>query len=698
MKTHERETIQPLRSTEPAFITRIRLRAQRRILWLRELWMSNTGDGLQGLAISHIEVDRILVDPELHIGAETAFYDNNSDARHLSERIHFLDQAVVNESTWRRLHQDFALSPEEIDLLTLAAAVEVDPLLRRVYGYLQDDATASSPTPWLAATLFQWPSCVFGPDAPLVRWHMAWPLEGLPNPWSINAPWMADPSMVAWLTQGQALDSGLGAAVQFKSVYHNDGKMCLYPAQLAAMQSFFLIMEQNRPFSAAHQPVPIEIELIGPEGVGKRALAGQFCAQRECDLLIADARLLLGSDVSLPVQLERATRVARTARLANAVLYWHNAEGVDTRVWQTLQGYTDLSIFGATTPIAQPKCNDVVRKSFRLPPLTQALRIALWKHLSDEPLPLQIAAWMLTPAEIVNAARVAPAGDEAVIEACRQVLTLGPGDLFTPLPCPFTWDDIILSPDIRQHLTELEDQARLRWSVYEEWGFERLFALGRGTTALFAGPSGTGKTMAAQVLARSLRMDLYRVDLASVMSKYIGETEKRLKQIFDTCERANVMLFFDEADALFGQRTQVKDAHDRFANIEIDYLLQRMEQFDGIAILATNRKGDMDSAFLRRLRFIIDFMQPAPAERLALWHLALPQQTPEGEALLDNIRWELLANRLTMTGADIKAAGLGAAFLARAEGTRINMQHVLYASRREMAKQGIVLRSGDWEL
>jgi len=698
MNTHEREAIQLLRSTEPAFITRIRLRAQRRIFWLRELWMSNMADGIQGLAISHNEVDRILADPEQHSSAETTFYAKNSNTRHLSDRIHSLDRAVVNESAWVKLHRDFALSSEEIDLLTLAVAVEVDPLLRRVYGYLQDDATAGSPTPWLAASLFQWPSRIFGPDAPLVRWRMAWPLEGLPNPWSINAPWMADPHIVAWLAQGQALDPGVGMAVQFMDLCHSDDKLCLYPAQLAAMQNFIQTMEQEQTLASTHQPVPIEIELIGSEGAGKRTLAAQFCAQRGCSMLVADARLLLGSDVSLAVQVERATRAARTARLSNAVLYWHNAEGVDARVWQTIQGYSDLSIFGTTSPIAQPKRNDVVRKTFRLPLLTQAVRIDLWRHLSDEPLPPQIAAWVLTAAEIVNAARVAPAGDEAVVEACRQVLYQGPSELFTPLPCPFTWDDIILSLEVRQHLAELEGQARLRWGVYEEWGFERLFALGRGTTALFAGPSGTGKTMAAQVLARSLSMDLYRVDLASVMSKYIGETEKRLKLIFDTCERANVMLFFDEADALFGQRTQVKDAHDRFANIEIDYLLQRMEQFDGIAILATNRKGDMDSAFLRRLRFIIDFMQPGPAERLALWHLALPRQTPGGEALLDDINWELLASRLTMTGADIKAAGLGAAFLARAEGKRINMKHVLYAARREMAKQGIVLRSGDWEL
>jgi SpoVK/Ycf46/Vps4 family AAA+-type ATPase len=209
---------------------------------------------------------------------------------------------------------------------------------------------------------------------------------------------------------------------------------------------------------------------------------------------------------------------------------------------------------------------------------------------------------------------------------------------------------------------------------------------------LFAGPSGTGKTMSAQVLARSLGMELYRVDLAGIMSKYIGETEKNLRQVFDACERANVLLFFDEADALFGQRMQVKDAHDRFANIEIDYLLQRMEQFDGIAVLATNRKNEIDQAFLRRVRFIIDFLPPGVAERRELWKRALPARTPSGEELLSGIDPQMLAERLDMTGADIKNAATSAAFLARAENSLITPRHVFRAARRELAKRGIVLR------
>jgi SpoVK/Ycf46/Vps4 family AAA+-type ATPase len=201
--------------------------------------------------------------------------------------------------------------------------------------------------------------------------------------------------------------------------------------------------------------------------------------------------------------------------------------------------------------------------------------------------------------------------------------------------------------------------------------------------------------MAAQVLARSLGLELYRVDLAGVVNKYIGETEKHLRALFAACERAPVLLFFDEADALFGRRMQANDAHDRFANIEVDYLLQRMEQFDGVAILATNRKGDLDTAFTRRLRFMIDFAPPTVEERERLWRLALEGSADaDGQPLTGWIDWFGLARELELTGAGIKSAALAAAFLARSEGTRIETRHLLAAARRELEKQGIVVRPG----
>jgi SpoVK/Ycf46/Vps4 family AAA+-type ATPase len=453
-----------------------------------------------------------------------------------------------------------------------------------------------------------------------------------------------------------------------------------------------------RPGRSGEQAPAVELELVGPAGTGKRTLAAQLCARLGTGLLAADVAALGGREQATGTTLDEAVRrVARTARLTASVVYWHGLEGLDRQAEERLHGLVPVAVFGATSRQPGPPAAGTARQRFRVPALSRADRAWLWRRLAGTSAPAAVTDWALTPAEVARAALVAPAGEAAVLDACRQLLYLGPGELFTPLPLPFTWDDIVLSAPTRRHLEEFEAQARLRWPVYEDWGFERLVPLGRGITAMFAGPSGTGKTMAAQVLARSLGMELYRVDLAGVMNKYIGETEKRLKQVFDSCERANVLLLFDEADALFGQRTQVKDAHDRFANIEIDYLLQRMEQFDGVAVLATNRKGDMDQAFLRRLRFLIDFIPPGPEERRRLWRLVLPDWSPAGEPLLaDDIDWALLGSRLELSGAGIKSAAIAAAFLARAEGSRIGMEHVLRAASREMAKHSIELQPSDW--
>ena len=200
------------------------------------------------------------------------------------------------------------------------------------------------------------------------------------------------------------------------------------------------------------------------------------------------------------------------------------------------------------------------------------------------------------------------------------------------------------------------------------------------------------KTMAAQVLASKLGLELYRLDPAQVVNKYIGETEKRLKTIFDECDRAHFLLLIDECEGMFGQRFNSKDAHDRYANLEIDYLLQRLERFQGVAVLATNRKSDLDSAFLRRIRFVIDFLHPGPAERRKLWMNAIPEKSPSGAHLRDGIDWDLLSEKVSLTGAEIKLAALNSAFLAYAQKQKIGMPHLLTAIRREFAKKGQTLR------
>jgi AAA+ superfamily predicted ATPase len=685
-------------TAEPIFLTRVRMRAQRRALWMRTQWAGISQESGQPLAITDTEVDRVLSDPAQLAEGEQAFYESDPAALELTSGIKDMDLRAFQDGIWARLGHEFGVFPGGLDLLSLAVAAEMDPWLRRAYGYLHDDATLSCATPWLAQVLFgRSLRAECGPDSSLVRWRLAHPAEGAPNAWGVTAPWVADPHIVSWIARGPCLDPALGNSVRMIPGAGVAERPCLYPDQLQSLLEFVRVLCRHDDQAGYRLGVPVEIELVGQPGSGKRTLAAQFSAALGSSLLVADATTLFGAEVSFATALERVVRAARLARLTGAILFWQDAEGLNPRLWEAARNFAGLTFFGVRAPIEQRDSGAVARRSLPLPPLGRAGRLSLWNTLTSQPAPQPIEDWALNPAEIVSAASVAAAGSSAILESCQRNLYQRPSELFAPLPCPYTWQDIVLPPDLREHLAEVEQQAHCRWAVYDEWGFGRLCPLGRGISALFAGPSGTGKTMAAQVMARSLGMPLYRIDLAGIMNKYIGETEKRLKRVFEACSRSDVILFFDEADALFGQRTQVKDAHDRFANIEIDYLLQLMEQFDGVAILATNRKADLDKAFLRRIRFIIDFLNPGPEERLALWRRALGADLPRASELLDGIDWETLAAKLNMTGADITAAALSAAFLARAEGARITMKHIIHAARREMTKHGLVIRPGEWE-
>ncbi|WP_156302407.1 ATP-binding protein, partial [Methylogaea oryzae] len=252
--------------------------------------------------------------------------------------------------------------------------------------------------------------------------------------------------------------------------------------------------------------------------------------------------------------------------------------------------------------------------------------------------------------------------------------------LAQPLVPKAIWDDLVLPEESAKLLRQIAGQVRGRHKVYEDWGFSSRMNRGFGISALFSGESGTGKTMAAEVIANDLRLNLYRIDLSAVVSKYIGETEKNLRKLFDAAEQGGAILFFDEADALFGKRSEVKDSHDRYANIEINYLLQRMEAFRGLAILATNMKSALDTAFMRRLRFVVNFQFPGVQERKLIWQKALPPQTPQ-----ESLDFDRLA-RLNLTGGNIHSVALNAAFQAAAAGLPVSMGLMLDAARSEMRK------------
>jgi len=662
--------------TEPRWLTEVRLRARLRALWCRELWTQLRYDGEEALAISHSGVDAALAaGPDLR-GAEQMFYDHDGLAQVVRAELALLAEHGP-DPRWVELCNTLGLERAEQELLALALAAELEPALRRVYGYLEDETLPLDPTTALAADIWGRPLPLrLDNDSPLLAWALVRRADPAGDPASPGTAWIADPLVLDFLL-GSGREHG-----PFGAVVHAPRRPLLYAEAIEDVTRFV----GSTLASGAH----VEIELVAPAGTGRASLAAAVAGHLGSGVVAVDSAAVAAA----PDPATAAAREVRCARLAGMHVAWRDADQLPAHVLDGVGKLQPLAFLLTEQPLPAPAAKRAIRRAYVLPALDRARRIALWTAGAGGPVPEPVAEWPLRAAEIETLLPVASAGDDAVRAVCRRLLLEAPHHLLTPVELPYTWADFVVSPQLETHLYEFEAQARRRGEVLDDWGLRRLTPLGRGVTALFAGPSGTGKTMAAQVLARSLGLDLYRVDLAGVVNKYIGETEKHLRAVFAVCERAPVMLFFDEADALFGRRMQVNDAHDRFANIEVDYLLQLMEQFDGVAVLATNRKGDLDTSFMRRLRFTIDFAPPTNAERELLWRRALEGSVDAAQRpLVGAVDWAALARELDLTGAGIKNAALAAAFLARSEQSCIEQRHLLAASRRELEKEGIVVRS-----
>jgi AAA+ superfamily predicted ATPase len=281
---------------------------------------------------------------------------------------------------------------------------------------------------------------------------------------------------------------------------------------------------------------------------------------------------------------------------------------------------------------------------------------------------------------------------EDVYIACRQQFRETLNTLSHRIVPKYKWEDIVLPKDQMEQLRDIFNYMKHYNTVYGDWGFGRRISLGKGLNVLFAGPSGTGKTMAAEILAGELKLDLYKIDLSSIVSKYIGETEKNLDRIFREGQTSNAILFFDEADALFGKRSEVRDSHDRYANVEVAYLLQRMEEYDGVVILATNMRKNMDESFARRLHFALEFPMPEEPDRYRIWKSVFPAEAP----MAADVDLVFMARQFKMSGGNIKNIALGAAFLAAENGGHISMNNLIKATRREYQKTGKLCTEGDF--
>jgi SpoVK/Ycf46/Vps4 family AAA+-type ATPase len=457
----------------------------------------------------------------------------------------------------------------------------------------------------------------------------------------------------------------------------------------------------------------------GPYGVGKQTTAEAICRELGVGLLVVDGEILLTADEAAFATVTRLA--AREALLYNAALYWAGfdallADDKGTRLKALLQalesqlGVTFLA--GDTTwePVNALHGAAFVRIEFPRP--TYAERMQLWTMALEGAIPCEADVDLTALAnkfhfsggQIQDAAATArnlahwhdPEHSQMTMAdlyaACRLQSNRKLATLAQKIVPHYTWDDIILPRDRLQQLREICHYVKYRARVYDDWGFDRKLSLGKGLNVLFAGPSGTGKTMAAEIIAGELELDLYKIDLSTVVSKYIGETEKNLARIFAEAETSNAILFFDEADALFGKRSEVRDSHDRYANIEVGYLLQKMEEYQGVVMLATNMRKNMDDAFVRRMHCTVEFPFPTEQDRRRIWERVWPEDAPRNQ----DLDLEFMGRRFEMAGGNIRNIALAAAFLAAADGGTITMVHLIHATKREYQKMGKVVMEGEF--
>ncbi|HKH50008.1 MAG TPA: ATP-binding protein [Thermoanaerobaculia bacterium] len=575
------------------------------------------------------------------------------------------------------LVERFGLSPFERDVLLLCAGIELDSGFAAVCAAAQGDPAKAYPSFSLALAAFpeaHWSA--LGPGRPLRYWRLI-EVGGT----SLTAsPLRIDERILHYLAGVDQPDERLAGLVRPLEAAGD-----LVPSQAELARRAARVLAE----AAERGPLPAVV-LCGADPAAQRELAAAVAAELGMRASILPAAAVPGSPAELDGLLRLWEREAVLGGCALLLDAW-DLEGDTAREAAVGRLIDDLRgvLFISTRERRRARSRPLA--TFDVPGPTAAEQRMLWQTVLgpevaaglDGRLDDVVSQFQLGSAAIRSAGAQAVAVDDpgrALWDACRAQSRPRLDDLAQRIEPRAEWDDLVLPGYQKQILREMVVHVRRRQKVYEEWGFAARSARGLGISALFAGPSGTGKTLAAEVLAGVLRLDLYRIDLATVVSKYIGETEKNLRRIFDAAEEGGAILLFDEADALFGQRSEVKDSHDRYANIEVSYLLQRMESYRGLAILTTNLKDSLDQAFLRRLRFIVQFPFPDVGERAEIWRRAFPPQTPT-----QGLDPSKLA-RLSVTGGNIRNIALAAAFLAADDGGPVGMGHLLRAARGELSK------------
>lgn len=706
-----------------AHLARIDLLLQRQV----RHWQSagqNANDPFRGLYVADGEATALVSRPPASNWGDAAVLPADEEAdfreserlamRHASE---IAAEARLQSITPRldHLRDVFQLDAKSLDTLLICLAPALDRRYEKLYGYLQDDISRKWPSIGLIADLLSGPGpdrlafqTFFGPESSLFANRLLqFAAEDRQTGSSLLSRSLAvDPAIVSWLCGRYQPPAELVGHVVLTLPVETETDQLLGGAVIDSL------FEDHFPRPDAG--VPALLSFTGPDEESRTAAARMVAARGRRPLLSVGLRGLADPTSSSPIDSLPLRLALRDALLTGAIPFLTGGDAliregtIEPRVLSELFQHPGLIIVAGNQPWQpQGMARDARFVAVHFPPPSRDRRIELWRAFAGSK--LQDTAdlsglagqFQLTTGQIRDA--VMTAGDRAVQEnrplhvddlyaAARSHSSQNLSSLSFKIIPHYDWADIVLPDDQMALLRELVDMVRLRPQVLDNWGVGRKLVASRGVTALFSGPPGTGKTMAAEVIAGQLGLDLYKINLSSIVSKYIGETEKNLERIFQEATSSNAILFFDEADALFGKRSEVRDSHDRYANIEISYLLQRMEMYDGVTILATNLRANLDEAFARRLNFAVDFPFPDEHYRRRIWQTLLPYDLPHAP----DLDFDLLARRYRLAGGNIRNILVSAAYLAAADGQSVTMAHLLHGARRELQKMGRLV--GDDEL
>ena len=664
-----------------------------------------------GFCISDEEIDAILDLDNTHPASESDDPRIQALKRYISDIK--LEIELKKEESQKKgiklklssLAGIFNLTSFEVDIILIGMASELDTKYERLYAYLQNDATKRQPGVDLILNLLcssseekVYARQYFYADSSLFKNKIVQFVEDRVQRPLLSRFIRVDDRTINYLLGLSQIDEKIGFFSELTRIQTNLKEIQLSEELHRKILNFSTFWKKTVGRRTCF--------LQGPRGAGKKTIAQGVSWELDTALLIVDIPTLINREANFE---ESVSRIFREAVLQDSAVYLDHFERLFSEdaknihykniLFKALEDYNGIA-FIASDEVLELS-GELQKDLFKIeiPTLDYEMRRTVWntslnRTFDREDISALANKFKFTAGQINDA--ITSAEKLAVLEGrdditiddlyhgCRLQSNQKLTALAKRIRPKYGWGDIILPKEKTEQLREVTNYIKNKGIVYHDWGFDNKLSLGKGLNILFSGPSGTGKTMAAEVIASELGLDLYKIDLSMVVSKYIGETEKNLNRIFKEAEESNAILFFDEADALFGKRSEVQDSHDRYANIEINYLLQKMEENEGIVILATNLSKNIDDAFLRRMHFTIEFPFPEEEYRYKIWKSLFPEEAP----LSDDIDYGFLAKRFKLSGGNIKNIVVNAAFLAAENSGVIAMEEVIKAAKREFQKIG----------